>query len=189
LGLTGGIASGKSTTAELFRQQNIPVIDADLLVKKIYKKKETFDFIKNNFPEVIENKNINFSRLREMAFTRPEIKKRLEDFIYAHLPTEFSKAYQALAPSPFIVYDVPLLFEKHLDQLIDTSLCVYSQRSLQLERLMKRDGVEQILAEKMLDQQMNIEEKKLKANIVIQNTGSLEQLLGDFRRIFLELTT
>jgi dephospho-CoA kinase len=187
VGLTGGIASGKSTAAELFRQQNIPVIDADSLVKSIYRKKETVEFIKNNFPNAIQNGAIDFSLLRELAFSTPTIKKKLEDFIYALLPEEFSRALQELPPSEFIVYDVPLLFEKGLDQFIDATICVYIARDQQLERLMNRDGIDRTLAEKILGQQMDIEDKKNKADLVIDNTGSPIEMRSNFNTVFEKL--
>jgi dephospho-CoA kinase len=188
VGLTGGIASGKSTVAKFFQLKDVPVIDADKLVKNIYKKTETIDFIKNNFSEVIENNSINFSSLRELVFTQPDIKKRIEDCIYTQLPEEFIKEFKSFPQSPFIVYDVPLLFEKGLEHFIDTSICVYSPRKVQLERLIKRDNIDQLLAQKILEQQINIEEKKDKANLVIDNSGTFEQIHKEFNKIFSELT-
>jgi len=187
VGLTGGIASGKSTIADLFRKNNIPVIDADKLVKHIYQNEITINFIKSNFPQAVENNSIVFSRLRELAFTNPQVKKKLEDYIYALLPTEFTNSYKALPPAPFIVYDVPLLFEKGLDQLLDVTLCVYLPRSLQIERLIKRDGITKDLAENILNQQMNIEEKKNKASLVIDNSSDVIQMQEEFNKIFSEL--
>lgn len=188
LGLTGGIATGKSTVAELFRKSNIPVIDADKLVKNIYQKQDTIAFIKNNFPESMENNSIVFVRLREVAFSNPAAKKKLEDFIYALLQSEFTSAFKALPPSPYIVYDVPLLFERGLDQFLDVTVCVYAPRPMQIERLIKRDGIDQLLAEKILDQQMNIEEKKDKANLVINNTQNMKQLDAEFKKLLVQLS-
>lgn len=187
IGLTGGIATGKSTVAEFLRTNNVPVIDADKLVKNIYQKKDTVEFIKNNFPEAVENNSIIFTRLRKLAFTNPSIKKQLEDYIYALLPGEFATAFKALPPSPYIVYDVPLLFEKGLDQFLDTTICVYAPREIQIERLMKRDGVDQSLAEKILDQQMNIEDKKNKANLIINNTQNKDQLEAECKKVLAQL--
>lgn len=187
VGLTGGIATGKSTMAEFFRKNNVPVIDADKLVKNIYQKKDTLEFIKNNFPEAVENNSIVFPRLRELAFTNPIIKKLLEDFIYALLPGEFTTVFKALPPSTYIVYDVPLLFERGLDQFLDVTICVYAPREIQIERLMERDGVDQSLAEKILDQQMNIEDKKKKANLIINNTQSKDQLEAEFKKVLAQL--
>jgi dephospho-CoA kinase len=188
VGLTGGIATGKSTVAELFRRKNIPVIDADKLVKNIYQQTSTVEFVKNNFPSVIENGVIIFPKLRELAFYTPEVKKKLEEYIYALLPSEFTNAFTLLPSAQFIVYDVPLMFERGLEAFIDCTMCVYSPSALQIERLMKRDGINEDLAKNILNQQMNIEVKKSRANLVIINKGSLSQLEAEFESVFSNLT-
>jgi dephospho-CoA kinase len=187
IGLTGGIASGKSTIAELLREHNISVIDADKLVKSIYKNNETIEFIKKNFPESIEDNSIIFPRLRELAFNNPEVKNKLENFIYSYLPSEFAKAFNQLPLVSFVVYDVPLLFEKGLDQYLDATICVYTPREIQIKRLMSRDLISAELALKILNQQINIEEKKLKADLVIDNSGSMELMRSNFLKLLAQL--
>lgn len=187
IGLTGGIATGKSTVAQLFRLKNIPVIDADQLVKNIYKRKETIDFIIINFPETVSDNEISFAKLRKLAFSSSEIKKKIENFIYTKLPSEFKKSLNALPPSPFIIYDVPLLFEKGLDQFIDASICVYLTSTIQIDRVMKRDNISRDLALTIISQQMNIEEKKDKSDFVISNLGTVEDLNKEFEIVFSKL--
>jgi dephospho-CoA kinase len=175
IGLTGGIATGKSTVAELFRKNNIPVIDADRLVKLIYQMPETKNFIQKNFPQVIAQDQIVFQKLREIAFSDADSKKKLEDYIYAHLPNEFKKAFQEFSNPTFIIYDVPLLFEKNLNKYVDFSVCIYAPRKTQIERLMLRDQSTHEMAETIINQQMDIEEKKNLADFIIYNTaGPLE---------------
>jgi dephospho-CoA kinase len=175
IGLTGGIATGKSTVAELFRKNNIPVIDADRLVKLIYQMPETKTFIQKNFPQVIVEDLIVFQKLREIAFSNADSKKKLEDYIYAHLPNEFKKAFQEFSNPTFIIYDVPLLFEKNLNEFVDFSVCIYAPRKTQIERLMFRDRSTHEMAETIINQQMDIEEKKNLADFTIHNTaGPLE---------------
>ena len=189
IGLTGGIATGKSTVAELFRKQNIPVIDADKLVKSIYKKSDTLDFIKKHFPNVIDDQDIiSFKDLREIVFQDATYKKSLEDFIYTHRPTEFKKAYSEFPTPNFIVYDVPLLFEKKLNLLTDFSVCVYTPKEIQIERLMKRDQSTRELAEKILEHQMPIDEKKNKSDFVIENLNGLSELEHSFDQLLDAIT-
>lgn len=176
IGLTGGIGTGKSTVAEILRAKNIPVIDADKLVKNIYQKPETLTFIAKHFPHVMEDGKIVFKKLRETAFIDVSAKKLLEDFIYAYLPDEFKKAYADFSNPHFIVYDVPLLFEKKLNGLIDLSVCVYAPREIQIERIVERDKSEKALAAKILESQMDIEEKKTRADLVILNCDGMEEL-------------
>jgi dephospho-CoA kinase len=186
IGLTGGIGSGKSTVAELFRQAGIPVIDADKNVKKIYQKPETLHFIKDEFPEVVSHEKIDFKKLREIVFVNPDALELLESFLYQHMPSIFLDAYSELNSPEFIVYDVPLLFEKNLHLQVDLSVCVYAPKDSQIERLIKRDlQTSRELAEKILSRQMNIEDKKKISDYVLENTGSLVELRSKFT-LFIE---
>ncbi len=180
IGLTGGIATGKSTVAQLFREMGIPVIDADKLVKAIYGKASSIEFVKTHFPSAVEGEVILFKTLRELAFNTPANQKKIEEFIYAQMPEAFKKAFSELPKSDVVVYDVPLLFEKNLNDSIDVSLCVYTPESIQVERLIKRDHIESALAKTILSKQMNIEEKKKKSQFVISNIGSMSDLKIQF---------
>jgi dephospho-CoA kinase len=187
IGLTGGIATGKSTVAQYFREEGIPVIDADQLVKDIYKKKESMEFLLKSFPDAVHENVINFKKLREIAFRNADNQKKLETFIYAQLPDVFKKTYEEQPPHEFIVYDVPLLFEKHLNDKVDLSICVYADRKTQLERLIKRDLINSELAENILSKQMDIEEKKKNADIVIQNVDDITTLKKNFEDLMIKL--
>lgn len=187
--LTGGIATGKTTVAQMFRDENIPVIDADRLVKNIYLKKESFDFVQKHFLDAIIDDTIHFKTLRELAFKTHENQAKLEAFIYAQMPAAFKEAYSEFGPHEYIVYDVPLLFEKGLHSKTDVSVCTYSPRSIQLERLVKRDNISTELAETILSKQMDIEEKKNKADLVIENLGTHTDLNHNFIKILNVLTT
>ena len=178
--LTGGIATGKTTIAQFFRDENIPVIDADKLVKSIYQKNESLDFVSRHFLEAIVDNAIHFKTLRELAFKTPENQTLLETFIYAQMPEAFTDAYKVLGPHEFIVYDVPLLFERSLHEKTDLSICAYSPRSVQLERLVKRDHISVDLAETILSKQMDIEEKKKKSDLFIENIQGIDQLKKNF---------
>lgn len=186
--LTGGIATGKSTVAQYFRDVGIPVIDADKLVKNIYSKKESFDFVSKNFKQAIVDNTIHFKTLRELAFQTPANQALLENFIYAQMPEAFTEAYKSFGPHDFIVYDVPLLFEKGLNQKTDVSVCTYSPRETQIERLMKRDQISRELSETILSKQMDIEEKKKKSDLFIENTGPHEELKKNFDNLLATLT-
>ncbi len=186
--LTGGIATGKTTVAQYFRDADIPVIDADKLVKNIYSKKDSYDFINKHFKHAIVDNAIHFKTLRELAFKTPENQALLEGFIYAQMPEAFTDTYNSLAPHEFIVYDVPLLFEKGLNQKTDVSVCTYSPRDIQIERLIKRDQIGRELAETILSKQMDIEEKKKKSDLVILNTGDHAALKKNFDELLATLT-
>lgn len=180
IGLTGGIATGKSTVAELLKTSGLQVLSADQLVKNIYGTTEAKEFIQTHFPQVIENNFIVFKKLREIVFSDPLAKKEVEDFIYSKLPQTFLNAKNELVKNhpqmKCLIYDVPLLFEKGLFLKVDLSICVYLTRNEQKERLMKRDQIGAELAERILNEQWDIEVKKSKADTVIENTGTLKDL-------------
>ncbi|RPJ71497.1 MAG: dephospho-CoA kinase [Alphaproteobacteria bacterium] len=188
IGLTGGIGTGKSTVAEILREKNIPVIDADKLVKNIYQKAETLEFIAKHFPRALVEGTINFKNLRETAFLDPLAKKLIEDFIYTYMPEEFKKAYATFSNPQFIVYDVPLLFEKKLNELVDLSVCVYTPRETQIERIIARDKSSRELASKIIDNQMDIEEKKKLSDFVISNTSDLVDLKISVEQFLKDIT-
>lgn len=189
IGLTGGIATGKSTAASTLADQGILVINADHLVKNIYATEEMVNFVKQKYPDVISEESIDFKKLREMAFSDLEVRTALETEIYAKLPAVFLEEYTRAGKPEIVVYDVPLLFEKGLDSKVDLKVCVYADQKTQLERLTKRDNVSKEQAQLALANQTDIEEKKSNSDAVIENIGTLEQLnsnVADFINQHLE---
>lgn len=183
IGLTGGISSGKSSVAKILQENNFVVISADELVKTIYQKPTSLEFVSKNFPSAFESGAINFKTLRALAFGHEPHRKSLEDMIYPQLEEALKTAIAKHSPlPPFIFYDAPLLFERGLDTKVDLKVVVYISRELQLERLMKRDGIASDLAEKIVEQQWPIERKKNLAHYVIDNSGTPEQLVTEVRK-------
>ncbi len=176
VGLTGGIATGKSTVASILIEKGFPVINADHLVKEIYTHEDTKNFIRTNYPDVMNGSEIDFRHLRERVFTAPVVKEEIEAFIYARIPAAFAEAYKKLGTPELIIYDVPLLFEKHLDVMVDVKVLVYAPAKIQKARLMQRDGHEETMALAIMASQMDIEEKKDKSDFVIDNSGTLVEL-------------
>lgn len=176
IGLTGGIATGKSTVAQMIRARGLPIIDADQLVKNIYALPETLEHIKKSYPEVVHQGAIQFAKLREKFFQEEKVRQDVEHFIYQRLPQAFQKQYSSLGKPEAIIYDVPLLFEKNLADQVDVKLVVYAPAKVQLARLMKRDGQLEPMASKILYHQMDIEEKKLLADFLIDNSQTEAEL-------------
>jgi dephospho-CoA kinase len=176
IGLTGGIATGKSTVSTLLlNEHGIQTICADKLIKEIYAQEESFEFIQKNFPSAIANKQIDFKSLRELAFAHDKNRETLESFLYQKLPSVFLEQANTQDQS-FIVYDVPLLFEKKLQTKLDQSVLVYATREIQKQRLRDRDKSSDELAEKILSTQMPINEKKELSDYIINNESQLQEL-------------
>ena len=187
VGLTGGIGTGKSTVSKLLMKAGLPLIDADALVKEVYALPETIQFITSINPLVVSNGVINFKLMREHFFTKQELKSKVETHIYQKLPELFTKTYQNLGSPEFVIYDVPLLFERKLQDSIDLCVVVYAPESEQLKRVMARDGVSLEGAKAVLSHQMNIEEKRKLAHHVIDNSGDEAQLqreVGTFLKTY-----
>lgn len=170
IGLTGGIATGKSTVSKILRQKGMPLIDADQLVKEIYREPQVIQAIQNQHPEVFREGIIQFPLLRKKFFKDQRVKVEIENLIYAQLPAAFKTALLRLNNSDYVIYDVPLLFEKKLETKVDLTVVVYASRDIQRARLMKRDGQSESMAKTILDQQQDIEEKKIKADAIIDNS-------------------
>lgn len=176
IGLTGGIASGKSTVSQMLKAKGIPVVDADKLVKDVYALPEVFNYVQTHFPEVIQSGSIMFPKLRQLVFSNQDIKATIEALIYKQLPSAFLKVYSTFDNPQILVYDVPLLFERNLEGYCDVTVLVYAPRKVQRARLMTRDGHLEDMADKILDQQMDIEEKKTKAEFIIDNSRTEAEL-------------
>lgn len=179
IALTGGIATGKSTVTKLLEAKGIKIIDADALVKNIYAKQESLEFIRQNFPEAWKHEAIDFKVLRELFFQNPKVKELVEGFIYSRLPLAFREASMKIQDQNFYFYDVPLLFERNLDQKVDLKIVVYAPQTVQLARLIDRDGTKEEIGKKILMSQMDIEEKKERADFVIDNSGSMVELAAE----------
>lgn len=174
IGLTGGIGTGKSSAAKVFKKQGFLVIDADQLVKEVYALEESLTFVKKICPTAIENKKINFNVLREHFFQSEDLKQKIEKYIYSKLPETFlSKVNEQ---TQLIIYDCPLLFETGLHTQVDFSLLIYAPYKTQIARVRKRDGSSPELVKKIVSRQMDIEKKRSLADSIIENTRDFSHL-------------
>ncbi len=187
IGLTGGIASGKSTVSKHLEEMGLPLISADQLVKAIYRWDESLEFVKKEFPDAIEKGQIQFSVLRQKVFKDKWVKEKVETFIYQRLPKAFNEALLKFNKPQLVVYDVPLLFERNLEHLFDLKVLVYAPRDIQFNRLIKRDAINGELANSILDQQMDIELKKSKADFIIDNSKDEKNLAEEVQNLLRQI--
>jgi len=176
VGLTGGIASGKSTVSQHMLELGLPIICADTIVKEIYRHQDTFDFILQTAPKAITDHKINFQTLRKIFFSTPAIKHTIESYIYPRMESIFLKQLSHYKNPIFVVYDVPLLFEHNLDSKVDITICVSCDQQQQIDRIMSRDKITKEEAQAIIKSQMPLKQKAKMANYVITNDSSLNHL-------------
>lgn len=181
VGLTGGVATGKSTVSSFFKKDGFNLINADFLVHNIYKEKESLDFIKKAFPTAVLEGAIDFKILRKLFFENKKNQQQIESFIYQRLEEAFLKESKNL--KHLIIYDVPLLFERDLADKVDISICVYCSENNQLKRLQERDKIDENLAKSIIQSQMNIEKKRKLSNFVINNDNSPNDTMEEFIKL------
>lgn len=182
LGLTGGIATGKSSVNKILKLRGLLTIDADLLVKEAYKKEAVIHEVLKVCPKAKISSGIDFTVLRAEVFQSSEIKAQIEKIIYAELPDLFI-GEAAQQKQNFIIYDVPLLFERKLDVLVDQKICVYCKEEIQRERLSLRDKNSKDLINKMIKAQIPIDEKRNRSDFVIDNSLDFTHLESEVEKM------
>ncbi|MFZ4714517.1 MAG: dephospho-CoA kinase [Bacteriovoracaceae bacterium] len=178
LALTGGIGSGKTTVASMLEKNGFPVISADLLVKKIYAKKSSIEFVQHHFPPCVQNEKINFMELRKVFFSDEKNKVLVEGFIYPQLEHAFLDELNGFSEKRFVLYDVPLLFERKLEPLVDFVILAYTDLETRIKRIMARDSVDRDLAIKIIEAQMSLEDKIKKSHYIVDNSLGLPELVS-----------
>ena len=178
-GLTGTIGSGKSTVARMFRDLGAYVIDADKIAHQvILPGRPAYEELIKTFGEdiLLPDGHIDRKRLAEKAFSSEELRKLLNSITHPRIGEEIMRRLQESAKKfDRIILDVPLLIEANMDSWLRPVIMVYAPEEICLERIIKRDGVSREHAIARLRAQMSPEEKKKRADFVIDNSGDLER--------------
>ena len=173
VGLTGGIGTGKSTVAELFREIGVSVIDADVVARQVVEPgKPVLERIVEHFgAEVIQNGRLDRAALKRRVFSRPEERKWLEQLLHPEILAEI--ALQARKTQGlYCLLVIPLLFETHYQDALDYIIVVDCDPALQKARVLSRDGISEALFDQMASAQMSAEERRALADEVLINEGS-----------------
>lgn len=192
VGLTGGIASGKSTVAKILQSLGAAIVNADDLAREVVEPgHEAWKEIVAAFGADIlqSDQTLDRQKLRALIFNQPEARKRLESIIHPRvraLAEERIRQYAA-AGYPVVIYEVPLLFEGNLQEWLRPVILVACGVETQTARLQKRDHLTAADAEKHIAAQMSLKDKRRLADYVIENNGSLEDLERQTRQILEEL--
>jgi dephospho-CoA kinase len=189
IGLTGGIASGKSTVASFFIKENIPVIDTDFVYKELSKPATVlYNEIVGRFSAAIldQQGRIDRKRLGAIVFNDALALHDLNTIAHPQVWQAVSIELDLLrkAGHNAVCIMVPLLFESGFDRHCDVTVSVSVTPEIQLARLMKRDSLSIVEATKRIASQMATSERNQRANYVIDNSGSIEQTLDRFQKIF-----
>jgi len=181
IGLTGGIASGKSTVAQFLGEEGGVIIDFDILARQAVRQGErAWHQIVEFFGEgvLLDNGELDRKRLSELVFSDSEKRKKLESFTHPAIAEEFVREVERIASEKndaIIFAVVPLLIEGGMQELFHSIAVVHIPGEKQVQRLMDRDGITMDRAMDILKAQMPIEEKLGYADFVIRNEGSIEE--------------
>lgn len=177
LGLTGSIGMGKSATASMFRDEGIPVYDADAAVHAIYEPGGlAVDPLSKVFPDVIVEDRVDRTRLRERVLNDPGAMKQLESIVHplvGQTQIDFRKTAKSDG-ADMIVLDIPLLFETGGDARVDYTIVVSATAQEQRKRVLGRDGMTEDAFEKILAKQLPDADKRARADFVINSRIDLE---------------
>jgi len=191
IGITGGIASGKSTVTEFLRQKGFQVVDADAVVHQLQKPGgRLYQVLVEHFGEKIlfENGELNRLLLASLIFSNPEEQewsKRTQGEI---IREELAALRNLFAQTEALFFmDIPLLFEQDYASWFDETWLVYVNRDVQLERLMKRDQISKEAAESRLNSQWPLERKISLASHSLDNNGNQEQLIAQVVQLLEEM--
>lgn len=177
LGVTGGIATGKSTVVDIFRAHGFPIIDGDLIAREVVVPNSPgLAAIVGSFGKEIltEEGTLDRKKLGRIVFQEEAKLNLLNQVLNPFIRSEILRQLQE-AEAPLVIADIPLLFEGHYDQYVDQVAVVYLPESLQVQRLMERDNFSQESAMQRIRSQMPIDEKRNRADIVFDNQGTRQQ--------------
>lgn len=191
IGITGGIASGKSTVTEFLRQKGFQVVDADAVVHQLQKPGgRLYQVLVEHFGEkiLLENGELNRPLLGSLIFSNPEEQEWSKITQGEIIREELAALRNHLAQTEALFFmDIPLLFEQNYASWFDETWLVYVNRGVQLERLMKRDQISKEAAESRLNSQWPLERKMVLASHSLDNNGNQEQLIAQVVQLLEEM--
>jgi dephospho-CoA kinase len=192
VGLTGGIASGKTTVANMFQRLGAAIIDADVLAREVVEPGQAAwqEIVTTFGRDVLKaDQTLDRQKLRAIIFNNPSARKQLEAIIHPRVRALAEQRIREHREAGFavIVYVVPLLFEGNLQDGLRPVILVACDIDVQRRRLEQRDQVDGAAAQKHIDAQMSLEEKRRLADYVIENNAGLEDLERQVREVFAKL--
>ena len=189
IGLTGGIASGKSTVLTYFKDKGIPCIDADIVAREVVEPgTEGLQAIVDTFGSNVlhDDGTLNRETLGAIVFHNEEKRQLLNGCLKIHIRNrilELTSQYEK-ANTPVLIYDIPLLIEGEWYAMMDEVWLVYVNERTQIERLMSRNGYTKEDALARINSQMRLDDKRSYADVLIDNNGTLFDLTAQLNTIW-----
>ncbi|GMK43875.1 dephospho-CoA kinase [Paenibacillus glycanilyticus] len=189
IGLTGGIATGKSTVAAMLVERGAMLVDADQVAREVVMPGEpALEAVASAFGQAVIHTDGTLDRkaLGGIVFNNRDLLAQLENILHPAIRNRMQqriRQYEEQNPRQLVVADIPLLYETGQEKLYDGVMVVYVPQELQLKRLMERNGIAEEEAQRRIGLQMDIEQKRGRADWVIDNSGSLDETrrqVGDF---------
>jgi dephospho-CoA kinase len=193
VGLTGGIASGKSTVSEIFANLGAKILDADEVAREVLLPGQpAWTRLRQAFGQEFFHPDgtIKRKQLRKLVFADPEKRKQLNAIVHPEVMREINRRAETLSSSikaGVLLVDVPLLLEVGVANRFDKVVVVYASESVQIKRLMQRDGISEEEAKQALKAQIPLSKKVEQADYVIDNSGRREDTLAQVQRVWQEL--
>jgi len=190
IGLTGGIATGKSTVSAMLKNAGAVIIDADRIARKVVKRNSpVYRQIVDSFGEsvLLPGGEIDRTALGNIIFNDPRKKRLLNTIVHPPVRKETHRQLKKIEqnnPNALVILDIPLLFESGMHKDLSEIIVVYAPEHIQMQRLMERDHISQEDALTRIRSQMPIEEKKSLATMVIDNSGTRENTRKQTLQIF-----
>lgn len=193
IGLTGGIASGKSTVATMLRQLGAPVVDADELAREVVEPgKPALAEIAARFGEAVitADGRLDRERMGAIAFADDGARRALNAIIHPRIAEASQRAIaeKAAAGHAIVIYDAALLVENSIHHRLDGLIVVAAPDDIQIQRLIARDGIDEKAAKARLAAQLPLADKVAVADHVIDNSGDLERTRAQVHALWNELT-
>lgn len=193
IGLTGGIASGKSTVTKTLADLGALIIDGDQTAHRLMEPHQAvWEDIVKSFGQGILNSDMTIDRIRlgAIVFNEPEQMELLNSITGPRIIESLKNNLLELKhthPEAILVMDIPLLYEVNMDKLCDQVWVVWIPREIQIKRLMERNGYTEEESIKRIESQMSLDEKARRADVVIDNSGSVEETIRFVTRYFLDI--
>jgi dephospho-CoA kinase len=190
IGLTGGIATGKTTVADIFSSLGVEIIDTDEIAKDVVKPgKPALQLIIDSFGEDIiekKSKKLDRKKLRKLIFENNEYKKNLESILH---PIIRQKTLDRILKikSKYVIIVVPLLIETGFIEIVDYVIVVDCPKEIQLKRLLERDQISKKDGENIIKNQINREDRLKKADTVIDTSKDIKSIINQVNKIYLRI--